>query len=174
MIFVQQVHRRFFEYNGSLTLEDSGYYFDPQDRRLDEPLRETLNLTGLYTVTNECNERMMCGIPCFNHRWCETRKVAQWLPRTEPVQVPGETKLELLNKTVLEDEYRVKYYFRLTGPARMSIFVQPFDGCKMLDWSFLHAMLDKPATFKPPYHIFFAWAADDAPIIFYLLLAVRI
>ncbi|KAH8416137.1 hypothetical protein KR222_008967, partial [Zaprionus bogoriensis] len=166
-----QVHRRFYEYNGSISLEDSGYYFDPQDRRLAQPLEETLDLSELVSVESDCDTRMMCGIPCFNHRWCETRKAALWLPRKEPVVVPGVTRLELLNKTELHDGYRVQYDFKLTGPARMSIFLKPVDGCKMLDWSFLRGMLDNPATYRPPYHIFFAWAADDAPIVFHLLLA---
>lgn len=171
---LQQVNRRFFDYDRRIILEDSGYYFDPQDRRLEQPLRNSLNLTDLVSVACECDTQMMCGIPCFNHRWCETREDALWLPREQPVVMPGETKLELLNKTVLADGYRVKYYFKLTGPSRMSVFVKPLDGCRMLDWSFLKGMLDNPATFKPPYHIFFAWAADDAPVVFYLLLAVSI
>ncbi|XP_062134527.1 endoplasmic reticulum metallopeptidase 1-like [Drosophila sulfurigaster albostrigata] len=166
-----QVHRRFYEYDGSLSLDDSGYYFDLQDRRLELPLRDTMDFNELISLENVCDTQMMCGVPCFNHRWCEARKAARWLPRKETVEVPGITTLELLNKTVLEGGYTVRYEFKLTGPARMSVFLKPMDGVKMLDWSFLRGMLDNPGIYKPPYHIFFAWGVDDSPIEFYLELA---
>ncbi|EDW01016.1 endoplasmic reticulum metallopeptidase 1 [Drosophila grimshawi] len=166
-----QVHRRFYGYDGSISQEDSGYYFDLQDRRLEQPLADTMDLTGLVHLEHECENQMMCGVPCFNHRWCEARKAARWLPRKQPVEVPGTTTLELVNKTILAGGYSIRYQFKLTGPARMSIFLKPLDGVKMLDWSFLRGMLDNPGTFKPPYHIFFAWAADSSPIEFDLELA---
>ncbi|ALC41588.1 CG13160, partial [Drosophila busckii] len=163
-----QVQRTFYEYDGSISLDDSGYYFDLQDRRLEQPLAETMDISGIVHLEKECETQMMCGVPCFNHRWCEARKAARWLPRAQRVEIPGSTELELLNKTISADGYRVVYNFKLTGPGRMSLFIKPLSGVKMVDWSFLRGMLDKPFTYKPPYHIFFAWAADDAPIEFYL------
>ncbi|XP_064543535.1 endoplasmic reticulum metallopeptidase 1-like [Drosophila montana] len=163
-----QVHRKFYEYDGSISLEDSGYYFDLQDRRLELPLRDKVDFDGLVHLEGECDAQMMCGVPCFNHRWCEARQAARWLPRKEPVEVPGTTTLELLNKTILAGGYTARYQFKLTGPARMSIFLKPLAGVKMQDWSFLRGMLDNPGTYKPPYHIFFAWGVDSSPIEFHL------
>ncbi|EDW32418.1 GL11626 [Drosophila persimilis] len=165
-----EVHRKFYEYDGSLSLEDSGYYFDLQDRRLEEPLRDKINLTGFTRLDEECKKEMKCGMPCFNHRWCAAVEDAHWLPRDELVELPDvPTVLELLNKTVLVGEFdtRVRYDFKVSGPPRMSLFVMPLDGVKILKWSFLMGMLDNPAIYKPPYHIFFGYGSDDSPVEFY-------
>ncbi|XP_034652122.1 endoplasmic reticulum metallopeptidase 1-like [Drosophila subobscura] len=164
-----EVHRKFYAYDGSLSLEDSGYYFDLQDRRLEEPLRDKMNLTGFTRLDEECKREMKCGMPCFNHRWCAAVADAHWMPRTELVELPSPTVLELLNKTVLVGQYdtRVRYDFKVSGPPRMSLFVLPLDGVKILRWSFLMGMLDNPVTYKPPYHIFFGYGSDDSPVEFY-------
>ncbi|XP_017033139.1 endoplasmic reticulum metallopeptidase 1-like [Drosophila kikkawai] len=165
-----EVHRRFYEYDGSISLEDSGYYFDFQDSHLGNPLQGSVNLTGLTRVDDQCQREMKCGMPCFNHRWCATVKNARWLPREEPVVIPGSLVLNLLNKTVVESvsKPRVLYEFRLSGPPRMSLFIKPLEGVKMLNWSFLKGMLDNPSIYKPPYHIFIGYGIDTSPIDFYL------
>ncbi|KAH8400960.1 hypothetical protein KR009_002177, partial [Drosophila setifemur] len=161
-----QVHRRFYEYDGSLSLQDSGYYFDLQDRRLEAPLLDKMNLTGFTRLDEQCKTEMKCGMPCFNHRWCEAVEDAHWLPRDELVDMPGFPVLTFLNKTVIgtEADPKVRYEFLLSGPPRMSVFVEPLDGAKMLRWSFLMGMLDNPSIYKPPFHIFFGYGSDSSPI----------
>ncbi|XP_023168608.2 endoplasmic reticulum metallopeptidase 1-like isoform X2 [Drosophila hydei] len=159
-----QVHRKFFKYNGSVSEEDSGYYIALQDRRREQPLREKLDLTGLLHIENICDNLMNCGVPSFGQGWSGGR----WLPRKAPVTVPGVTTLELLSKTILESNYSIRYYFKLTGPAHMTIFVNPLDGVRLVDWSFLRGVPDCPAKCKPPYQIYFSWGADSSPINFYL------
>nr|NP_788335.2 uncharacterized protein Dmel_CG33012 [Drosophila melanogaster]AAO41400.2 uncharacterized protein Dmel_CG33012 [Drosophila melanogaster] len=165
-----EVHRKFYEFDGSISLEDSGYYFDLQDRRFENPLLDKINLTGITRVDDYCKTEMYCGLPCFNHRWCSAVNDARWLPRDEPVDLPGTPILQFLNKTVLgtESAPRALYYFVVSsGPPRMSFFVQPRDGVRMLSWSFLKGMLDNPSVYKPPYHIFFGYGSDDSPVEFY-------
>ncbi|XP_030388603.1 endoplasmic reticulum metallopeptidase 1-like [Scaptodrosophila lebanonensis] len=162
-----QVRRTFYEYDGSISLYDSGYYFDFQDRRIEQPLIDSMNFTGLIGIRDKCGSLMMCGVPCFNHRWCKARYDGHWLPREKTVEVPGTRALTLLSKVVLPDGNNVRYVFNLSGPARMSLFVQPMKGLRMLNWSFLHGMLEQPAKFRPPYHIFFAYGNDDSPLEFY-------
>ncbi|EDV56334.2 endoplasmic reticulum metallopeptidase 1 [Drosophila erecta] len=166
-----EVHRKFYEYDGSISLEDSGYYFDLQDRRYEYPLLDKINISGITRVDDYCKTEMYCGLPCFNHRWCATVKDARWLPRDEPVDLPGTPILQFLNKTVLgtESDPRVRYHFVVSsGPPRMSFFVQPRDGVRILNWSFLKGMLDNPSVYKPPYHIFFGYGSDNSPVEFYL------
>jgi len=156
-------------------LEDSGYYFDLQDRRFENPLLDKINLTGITRVDDYCKTEMYCGLPCFNHRWCSAVNDARWLPRDEPVDLPGTPILQFLNKTVLgtESAPRALYYFVVSsGPPRMSFFVQPRDGVRMLSWSFLKGMLDNPSVYKPPYHIFFGYGSDDSPVEFYFEMTV--
>lgn len=171
---LQEVHRKFYEYDGSLSLEDSGYYFDLQDRRMESPLLDRINLTGFTRLDEACKTHMKCGMPCFNHRWCDAVEDAHWLPRDEPVDLPGTPVLDLLNKTLLgnESDARVYYEFSVSGPPRMSLFIQPLDGVKMLKWSFLQGMLDNPSVYKPPYHIFIGYGSDSSPIRFNFELAV--
>ncbi|KAH8320558.1 hypothetical protein KR067_005281, partial [Drosophila pandora] len=163
-----EVHRKFYEYDGSLSLEDSGYYFDLQDRRLESPLLDRINLTGFTRVDEACKIHMKCGMPCFNHRWCDAVEDAHWLKRDVPVDLPGTPVLDLLNKTLLSNESdpRVYYEFTVSGPPRMSLFIQPLNGVKMLKWSFLQGMLDNPSVYKPPYHIFIGYGSDNSPIRF--------
>lgn len=162
---VQQVNRKFYDYNGSLSQEDSGYYFGLQDHRKEQPLRDKLDLTGLVGIADKCDCQMRCGLPCDTQRW---------LPRMQPVQMPGDITLELLNKTIVNSGYSIRYDFKLAGPARMTIHLMPLEGVKMVDWSFLRGMLDSPAKYKPPYQITFTWGADSSPIEFYVELTVRI
>ncbi|KAH8271620.1 hypothetical protein KR018_011295, partial [Drosophila ironensis] len=164
-----EVHRKFYEYDGSLSLQDSGYYFDLQDRRLEAPLLDKINLTGIARVDELCGKEMKCGLPCFNHRWCDTVEDARWLQRAELVDLPGTPVLEVLSKTVQGNasDPRVRYDLRLSGPPRMSLFILPLEGVKMLKWSFLMGMLDNPSVYKPPYHIFFGYGSDSSPIEFY-------
>ncbi|ALC41587.1 CG13160, partial [Drosophila busckii] len=161
-----EVQRTFYEYDGYISLHDSGYYFDIQDRHQLEPISSSVDVTD--AVPLDCGSELMCGVPCLHPRWCKTAaKTARWLPRQQHVEIPGETTLKCLNKTELSG-YRIKYGFRLSGPPHIGIFLRPVKGAKMLDWSFVRGMLDKPFVYKPPYHIFYTWAADNSPLEFSL------
>ncbi|EDX06745.1 endoplasmic reticulum metallopeptidase 1 [Drosophila simulans] len=163
------VRRIFYEYDGSVSLSDSGYYFDFQDRRLYYPLENTsVNLTGLASTSSGCDEYLMCGVPCFNHRWCKTRTKSHWLPREQEVAIPGATSLKLLSKAVLDTGKVARFEFEISGPPHMSLYIQPLDGVEVEDWSFIRNMLDEPDTYSPPYQIFFAYGSDNSPLKFHI------
>ncbi|XP_068151368.1 endoplasmic reticulum metallopeptidase 1-like [Drosophila tropicalis] len=163
-----QVNRRFYEYDGSLSLEDSGYYLHLLDRRRDVPLRETMDLSNVQRVGDTCGDELMCGIPCY--RWCSDRNDALWLARNELVELPYPTVLELVNKTILEDGYHVRYDFRLSGPPNMFLFVKPKEGVKIAEWSFDQTMLTSPSTYKPPLQVLITYGSDSSPLEFYFKL----
>lgn len=163
----QHVQRTFYEYDGSVSLSDSGYYFDFQDRRLQYPLEDTsVNLTGLQAVGDDCDKYLMCGVPCFNHRWCKARTTAHWLPREE-VAIPGNSSLDLLGKTILNSTY-VRFEFEVSGPPHIGIFIQPLDGVSVEDWSFIRNMLDEPEDYTLPYQIFFSYGKNNSPLKFHI------
>ncbi|KAH8253057.1 hypothetical protein KR032_003400, partial [Drosophila birchii] len=163
------VRRIFYEYDGSVSLSDSGYYFDFQDRRLYYPLEDTsLNLTGLVSTSSDCDKYLMCGVPCFNHRWCKTRSSSHWLPREQEVAIPGATSLKLLSKTLLDTPKLARFEFEISGPPHMSLYIQPMDGVEVDDWSFIRNMLDEPETYSAPYQIFFAYGKDSSPLKFHI------
>ncbi|KAH8401891.1 hypothetical protein KR009_008526, partial [Drosophila setifemur] len=166
------VRRIFYEYDGSVSLSDSGYYFDFQDRRLYYPLEDSsVNLTGLVSTASDCDKYLMCGVPCFNHRWCKTREKSHWLPREKEVTIPGATSLKLLSKTVLDGGKVARFQFEMSGPPHMSLYVQPLEGAEVDDWSFIRNQLDDPEEYSPPYQIFFAYGKDATPLKYHIDIA---
>ncbi|KAH8246711.1 hypothetical protein KR038_007262, partial [Drosophila bunnanda] len=166
---LMQVHRKYFEYDGSMSLEDSGYYFHLGDRNRERPLRESMDLTGLVRLGEDCDTELMCGLPCY--RFCASRKDAMWLAREELVELPYPTVLEMLNKTVLFGGYQVRFDFRLSGPPNMGLFILPLDGVRVLHWTFSQGMLDNPATYRPPLNVILTYGVDTTPFEFYLVLS---
>lgn len=115
----------FYEYDGSLSVNDSGYYFDYQDRRALRPLKDyAVNLTGLTSVDGYCDRYVMCGIPCFWSSWCRGISSAAWLPRDEEVTVPGNLELNLLNKTLSKSGSSARFEFELAGPPHMGLYIR--------------------------------------------------
>ncbi|KAH8415789.1 hypothetical protein KR222_001064, partial [Zaprionus bogoriensis] len=162
------VQRTFYAYDGSVSLSDSGYYFDFQDRRLNYPLEGTsVDLTGLQTIADDCDRYLMCGVPCFNHRWCKARKTSHWLAREQQVTIPGNSSFELLAKTPLNGT-SIRFEFEVGGPPHMGLFIQPLDGVSVIDWSFIRNMLDEPEDYTLPYQIFFSYGKDNTPLKFHI------
>ncbi|XP_037956829.1 endoplasmic reticulum metallopeptidase 1-like [Teleopsis dalmanni] len=161
------VRRVFYEYDGTVSRNESGYYFDFQDRRIHYPIENALDLSKLRVVTQDCEEHMMCGFPVFNHRWAKARNEGRWLPTEQPVHIPFTPTLTLLNRSVDDVARRVRYEFELKGSTHHSLFVQALDGVTITDWSFIRNMLEQPDKWQPPYHIFFDYCADDTPLKFY-------
>ncbi|KAH8301329.1 hypothetical protein KR059_000274 [Drosophila kikkawai] len=166
---VLHTRRVFHEFDGSVSHSDSGYYFDYQDRRAFNPLQDTsLDLTGLQPVKNDCDNYVMCGIPCFYYSWCRWRQWAGWLPRESEVEIPGELTFEFLGKTILESGTTARYHFQQSGPPHMNVFIQPVGEAVVEDWSFVRDMLDDPEEFQPPYQIFFSYGTNDNPLTFHI------
>ncbi|EDX06746.1 GD10863 [Drosophila simulans] len=164
-----QTRRMFYEYDGSLSVNDSGYYFDYQDRRALRPLKDyAVNLTGLTSVDGYCDKYVMCGIPCFWSSWCRGISSAAWLPREEEVAVPGNLELNLLNKTLSKSGNSARFEFELAGPPHMGLYIRPLDGVAVEDWSFIRTMLDKPDKYSPPYQIYFSYGVDSSPFKFHI------
>ncbi|KPU76086.1 uncharacterized protein Dana_GF26807 [Drosophila ananassae] len=163
------VHTRriFYEYDGSVSHDDSGYYFNYQDRRGLNPLKDSaLNLTGVVPVSSFCDDYVMCGVPCF--AWCGWRERDGWLPRESEVIIPGEFYLKFLEKTVSEVNGTVRLSFQLYGAPHMNIFMQPVGSAVFRDWSFDRNMLDNPEKFELPYQVYLACGTDRSPLEFYI------
>ncbi|KAH8416046.1 hypothetical protein KR222_007212, partial [Zaprionus bogoriensis] len=162
------VRNKFYDYDGTLSRDESGYLFNYQDRREEAPLLDTaVNLTGLVSIQSNCNKYMMCGVPLYDFRFVDNRLQSKWLPRSEPVEPPGTTKLEMLGKTVLNST-TVRFVFNLTGPAQMNIFIQPYEDVEITDWSFLRQYLENPPKYPLSYHICFHYGIDSSPLNFFI------
>lgn len=168
----QHVRRIFYEYDGSVSKDDSGYLFNFQDRRQAQAF-PGVNLTGAISQTSNCDTHMMCGVPLFDERWVGNRLQGMWLPREEPIVPPTPANLELLSKTVLNDTKTVRFEFRLTGPNYLSLFVQAYedDYVTVSDWSFSRSYLEQKPALPLSYHMYITYGSN-APLEFSLDLTV--
>lgn len=156
----------FYEYDGTLSKDESGYLFSYQDRRKETPYSSVVNLTGLVSIESDCEEHMMCGMPLYDYRYVSNRLQSKWLPRSEPIVPPGTTTLELLEKTIV-NKTTVRYEFNMTGPSHMSIFIQPYEDVKLSNWSLAQSYLNDPPA-GLPYHIYFVYGINSDPFNFFL------
>ncbi|XP_030558014.1 endoplasmic reticulum metallopeptidase 1-like [Drosophila novamexicana] len=163
-----QVRNMFYEYDGTLSKDESGYLFNFQDRREETTFLEAkVNLTGLVSIKSNCDKYMMCGMPLYDYRYVQNRLQSKWLPRSEPIVPPGLTTLEVLNKTRLNPT-TVRFEFNLTGPSHMSVFIKPYEDVQISNWSFLRSYLDSPPAAPLAYHIYFTYGIDSSPLNFFL------
>ncbi|EDW72286.1 uncharacterized protein Dwil_GK20846 [Drosophila willistoni] len=165
-----QVRRTFYEYDGTVSKDESGYLFNFQDRRKQVPFEDYVNLTGIVSLEDDCDKYMFCGVPLFDSRWVKAKAEAMWLPREDPINPPSIPTLELLNKTVLADSTSLYLEFNLTGPDHMSIFLQPYEDVTISNWTFAHTMLENSTTYPTPYHVYHSYGINDGPLNFFLQL----
>ncbi|KAH8299600.1 hypothetical protein KR044_003431, partial [Drosophila immigrans] len=162
------VRNKFYEYDGSLGKDESGYLFLYQDRRKETVLEGTnVNLTGLVSLKSNCEKYMMCGMPLYDYRYVQQRLESKWLPRSRPIIPPGTAKLDLLSKTIINST-TCRFEFNLTGPAQMSLFFQTYEDTTITNWTFLRSYLNNPPAHPLSYHIFFNYGIDSSPLNFYL------
>lgn len=162
------VRNIFYEYDGTVSKDESGYLILFADRRREKPLLNSkVNLTGLVSLTSNCEKHMMCGMPLTDSRCVGPQSQCSWLPRSEPIVPPGSTKLELLNKTIINDT-TVRFEFALTGPISMTLSIQTYEDVKITNWSFLRSYLEDPPSAPTPYLISLKYATDDSPFKFFV------
>ncbi|KAH8270810.1 hypothetical protein KR018_005414 [Drosophila ironensis] len=159
------VRRTFYDYNGLIAQDDSGYLFKFQDNRGPAPLeKDSVNLTGLVGISDDCGNNMMCGFPLFDHGWVQDRWDLMWLPREKLIDPPRVPKVELLSKKVLPDNQTARYEFRVNVTDHTSIFIEPYLPSKITNWTFPLAYIDQKFT----YHIYFSYGTDSTPLSFFI------
>ncbi|XP_017865474.1 PREDICTED: endoplasmic reticulum metallopeptidase 1-like [Drosophila arizonae] len=163
-----QVRNKFYEYDGTLSKDESGYLFNFQDRLREKPFMDTnANLTGLVSIKPFCEEHMMCGLPLFDYRYVQNRLESKWLARSAPIEPKSSTELELVSKTQVNATI-VRFVFKLTGPSHMSLFIQPYEDAKIVNWSFSLNYLKYPPGYPLAFHIYFRYGIDSSPLTFYI------
>lgn len=161
----------FYEFDGTLSKDESGYLFSFQDRREETPFLGQVNLTGLVSLKPNCELHMLCGMPLYEFRYVENRMQSKWLPRSQPVVPPEPTTLSVLNKTIVNST-TVRFEFSLAGPTFMNLFIQPYEDVTLTDWSFPSSSNIEP-TSTLPYIIYIVMGVDRSPLLFNLEFSVR-
>ncbi|EDV35716.2 uncharacterized protein Dana_GF12335 [Drosophila ananassae] len=162
------IRRTFFNYNGTISKDDSGYLFNFQDRHGPTPLENTVNLTGLVGISADCEKYMMCGYPLFDHHWVNSRMDLMWLPREKPIEPPRVPEVELLSKFVQADNKTIRYNFKINVTDHTSIFIQPYENVNVKNWTFPLKYIEH----QSPYHIYFSYGNDNTPLSFFIDFAI--
>ncbi|KAH8290303.1 hypothetical protein KR054_001803 [Drosophila jambulina] len=158
------VRRTFYEYDGSVSKDESGYLFNFQDRRGPNPLKNTrVNLTGLVSVAADCDKYMMCGFPFYDHRWVKSRLQAMWLPRAEPIVLPPVPQLVQVSKTLLEDNVTMHIEYSVQASDHASIFFQTYPDVVIKNSSLPAGYIGQNTV----NHIYFTYGKDNAPLTFW-------
>ncbi|KAH8348253.1 hypothetical protein KR084_005821 [Drosophila pseudotakahashii] len=160
-----QVRRIFYEFDGTVVKDDSGYLFNFQDRRGPAPLKSSkVNLTGLVSIAADCDKVMMCGYPLYDHRWVKNRLQIMWLPREEPIVTPYVPVLKLLAKTDLGNN-TMRYEFICEEPSdHTSVFIQPEEDVTIFNWSLPREYIGQQTT----YHLYYSRGKDNSPLTFFI------
>ncbi|XP_032585617.2 endoplasmic reticulum metallopeptidase 1 [Drosophila mojavensis] len=165
----QHVRRVFYEYDGSIAKDESGYLISFQDRREAEPMK-IRSIANARSIRSDCEKHMMCGVPLYDERWVDNRLGSVWLPREQPIQLPAKANLTLLSKQILESNTTARFEFKLEGPDHMSLFIQTYedDFATLSNWSFDRTYLENPPAYPLSYHIYFTYGTDRSPLNFSL------
>ncbi|XP_002005478.2 endoplasmic reticulum metallopeptidase 1 [Drosophila mojavensis] len=149
----------------SVNHTDSGYFVMPVDRHpnsVESILFEGTNLTKADRST--CDTEIMCGFPIYSSRWVKAVDNSYWVPGPEPNKDYLPT-LRIINK---ESTSRTNIIFTLevAGPDHVSIFIEPLQGAKLVDWTFTKEPLEK--SLPPPHYVYWSYALDPTPMRFNL------
>ncbi|KAH8297072.1 hypothetical protein KR044_004485, partial [Drosophila immigrans] len=161
------VRNIYYDYDGTVSKDESGYLMLFQDRRREQPLLGTkVNLTGMISLKSACEKHMMCGMPLYDNRFVTQRLQSSWIPRSEPIVPPLATTLKLLSKTVV-NATTVRFEFSLSGPSIMRLFIKANEDVTISNWSFLRTYLENPPPAPIPHQIYLKYFNDNTPFTFF-------
>nr|XP_017000980.2 endoplasmic reticulum metallopeptidase 1-like [Drosophila takahashii] len=162
-VYYLHVRRIFYEYDGTVSKDESGYLFNFQDRRGSAPLIEAgVDLTGSVSMASDCSKYMMCGVPYPDSRYVKSRLNGTWLAREKVIPIPTtEEPLVLLNKTILDDGITVRFVFEIRFTDHSTLYIQPYVDATITKWSLDESYLSS----TPPYYMFFTYGVDGSPLI---------
>ncbi|EDW72283.1 uncharacterized protein Dwil_GK20800 [Drosophila willistoni] len=147
----------------SINRTDSGYFVQPVDRRptsVNEALFTNTNYTKSENI--DCDSEIMCGFPIYSSRWLNAVPNSFWVPGPEPNTdyIPTVTIIEKSSNSPTN----IQYTLEISGPDHCSIFIQPLNNSKLVDWSFTKEPLEQ--NIEPPYYVYWSYALDPTPLQF--------
>ncbi|XP_054738883.1 endoplasmic reticulum metallopeptidase 1 [Anastrepha obliqua] len=164
-VYVLHTSRTFYDEYGFVYKNESGYYLQPVDARID-----TLESTVLQTAESEstvkeyCDTELFCGLPLYNSRWLNWKNSSRWILATSP-RLPIPTELKLTSK-VYVTATRVRYGFSLKSADRIVVYIEPYPNTKVIDWSFNKTPLNE--NYTTPYFIYHLYSMDERPMTFWI------
>ncbi|KAH8401775.1 hypothetical protein KR009_007797, partial [Drosophila setifemur] len=149
--------RIFYEYDGTVIRDESGYVMSMQDRRGSAPFVEAgVNLKGMVSVGSDCSAYPGCGVPISDWRYWNSRLNLTWVPRTTQLVTIDQKPIEILKKTVLEGGTTVRFDLKLYLTNHATVMVQPYPGATLTNWTLPSEYL---AT-GSPYIVFYSYGVN--------------
>ncbi|XP_037954984.1 endoplasmic reticulum metallopeptidase 1 [Teleopsis dalmanni] len=163
--YVLHTNRVIHDFDGFVTKNNSGFYIQPVDTRPktldDSTFKDAFEQSW---IQEECASEVFCGLPLYNTRWMDWKNSSRWIPATTPV-FPIETELKLLKKEYLPNA-KIRFEFSVKAADRIVIYIDPYSGTKVTDWSFDDTPLKE--NFATPYFVYHVYSMDTTPLYFWI------
>lgn len=92
------------------------------------------------------------------------REQSFFVPASPP-RAGGWPKMQIISKRTTSST-NVLFTLEISGPDHMSMFIEPVNNAKLVDWSFDKIPINE--KFEPPYFVYFSYALDPTPLRFNL------
>ncbi|KAH8233793.1 hypothetical protein KR026_012472, partial [Drosophila bipectinata] len=153
-LYYLQVHRVFYEFDGTVSKNESGYLMSFQDRRGSSPLiKAGVVLSKLTSLTSDCSNYPICGMPICDWRYWKFYQNLTWIPRDNPIETISTPPLVLLNRTIVDDDKTLRLVFRIFVTDHSTLVIQPLTDVTITSWSLLDSFRDV----TPPYIVFYSY-----------------
>ncbi|CAG2053482.1 unnamed protein product, partial [Timema podura] len=134
-ILTFHVKRTFYSAEGSVRLQDSGYFLFPLDRHSPDSVAQLIpEVSNARNVADDCDTELFCGLPVSSARMVSLLDSSSWIPADAPV-IHIATSLELMTQTMLSVKVR-RLTFRAKGPENMGLVVSVVPNVELVRWSF--------------------------------------
>nr|CAD7431646.1 unnamed protein product [Timema monikensis] len=134
-ILTFHVKRTFYSAEGSVRLQDSGYFLFPLDRHSPDSVAQLIpEVSNARNVVDDCHTELFCGLPVSSARMVSLLDSSSWIPADAP-PIHIATSLELMTQTMLSVKVR-RLTFRAKGPENMGLVVSVAPNVELVRWSF--------------------------------------
>nr|CAD7259494.1 unnamed protein product [Timema shepardi] len=134
-ILTFHVKRTFYSAEGSVRLQDSGYFLFPLDRHSPDSVAQLIpEVSNARNVVDDCHTELFCGLPVSSARMVSLLDSSSWIPADAP-PIHIATSLELMTQTMLSVKVR-RLTFRAKGPENMGLVVSVVPNVELVRWSF--------------------------------------
>lgn len=166
--------RHFYDREGKLENQDSGYFMVNLDRNSPNILRGWLpELSEAKEITSkQCETNLYCGMPVYYPAATKLR-INHWIPAPRP-KIWTPFSIELVTSEAPKINTR-KLLFRAVGPDHMGVFLSPAIGVSLKSWSLAEGeVLEGPEwrLGRPTHYIFHSSGKDGESWQFWLELEV--
>eukprot|EP00092_Neocalanus_flemingeri_P002862 GFUD01003060.1.p1 GENE.GFUD01003060.1~~GFUD01003060.1.p1 ORF type:complete len:914 (+),score=90.26 GFUD01003060.1:82-2823(+) len=166
--------RAFYNKDGALEKEDSGYFMVNLDRNSPKILNDWIpELKDAKEIkTKDCEEHLYCGMPVY-YPAASLLRVNHWIPAPKPkLWTPISLNITHMEAPTINTR---KLLFKAVGPDHMGVFISPAIGITLKSWSLADGKVLEGPEWKmgrPTHYIFHSSGKENDSWEFWLELEV--